>query len=248
MKRTGPRHKKMYGLAISLGIPLPQAVGIMEMLWLLGSISSPEGDIGSLPNAAIAEGVGWTKKPDLLIDALLQNRWIDKSQKHRLIIHDWPDHCEQSVKKWLDRNGKTFLPEYGQRIANGYPPDIKKNPSREAEAKALASSGSEGGAGETMRMDWDEQYSELRKAYADSGASVADPEDFSGAWRQWTALDPAQKTDAIAWIRDRTARGEDPKFIPLPLNFITKRSWRRQAAKPVEDPMVAEARRSGLLK
>lgn len=129
MKRGTPRHKKMHALASALGIRLYSAVGIMEMLWHYTGQHTPEGDIGSVPDAEIASAVSWEKKPEKLVSALVDSNWVNRHEKYRLYVHDWPDHCEQSVRKWLDRNRKKFLPVYGQstdsvRTNDGQLPDV----------------------------------------------------------------------------------------------------------------------------
>lgn len=109
MKRGTPHHKKMHALADVLGVRLNMAVGIMEMLWHYAGEYIPEGDIGSVPDKEIARAVDWSGKPKRLVDALVSTGWVDKHPKYRLVIHDWEDHAENSVRKKLGRNRKTFV-------------------------------------------------------------------------------------------------------------------------------------------
>ncbi len=139
MKRGTPRHPKMYALAEALQIPLPFAVGLMEMLWHHAGEVAQRGDIGSLPDRAIAEAVGWPKKPEKLIEGLLSARWLDADAEHRLIIHDWPEHCEQSVIKWLEYNRKSFLRIYSYSLENRKRRSRDSHPSREEEVVVEAS-------------------------------------------------------------------------------------------------------------
>ncbi len=138
MKRGTPRHPKTYALAESLSIPLPHAVGILEMLWHHAAQYTPCGDIGSLPNGAIAEAVCWTKKPADLIAALVENGWVDVCPVSRYLIHDWEEHCEQSVRKWMERNGKSFLTISDQCAENVQTTAGQHPPSRVAVAVARA--------------------------------------------------------------------------------------------------------------
>jgi len=145
MKRGTPRHRKMHALAAALKLPLHSAVGIMEMLWHYTAQNTPEGDIGSVPDREIASAVDWPspRKAEVLVSALVETGWLDRNETYRLIVHDWPEHCEQAVRKWLDRNRKKFLPVYGQmtdavRTNDGQMTDSVR-PSREAEARAVAS-------------------------------------------------------------------------------------------------------------
>jgi hypothetical protein len=157
----------MYALAEALTIPLPYAIGIMQLLWEHAGQHTPRGDIGSLPDDSIKQACCFARKAHILIDALVESRWIDRHDEYRLVIHDWPDHCEQSVKKWLEYNGKTFLPIYGnsreilRRKAGDSPP------SREVKAKAAAVGSFSGGSAEggDMRAEWDDQWQDFRGKY-----------------------------------------------------------------------------------
>lgn len=122
MKRGTPRHRKMRDLARRLNIPLAHAVGIMEMIWHWAGQETPQGDIGLAEDREIAAAADWAGRPSVLVDALVDSRWLDRDDVYRLVIHDWPDHADNSVKKWLDRNGKDFLPVYSN--GNGQCPEI----------------------------------------------------------------------------------------------------------------------------
>lgn len=103
MKRTGLDHPKMKMLSRRLGIPIAYANGIMERLWHFAGKYCPRGDIGRFSDDEIAIEAGWEGDADTLISALRSKGscFLDDSPAHRLIIHDWPDHCEDSVHKWL---------------------------------------------------------------------------------------------------------------------------------------------------
>jgi hypothetical protein len=47
--------------------------------------------------------VGWRDDPKKLIDALVESRWIDRDQFHRLVIHDWPEHVQDWIKRKVQR-------------------------------------------------------------------------------------------------------------------------------------------------
>lgn len=149
MKKGTPRHPKMYKLAEALNVPLYAAVGIMQMLWEHAGAHTPQGDIGSLPDAAIAQSVQWTKKTGILVQGLVDSKWVDEVPEHRLVIHDWPDHCERSVKQFLDYHGKDFLPYY--RNLSAKLPRINENLSLSCEEKEKVEEKvkAEGGLGET---------------------------------------------------------------------------------------------------
>lgn len=139
VKRGTPRHPKTYLLAETLGVRLPEAVGILEMLWQHTAQHTPCGDIGSLPDRAIAAAVEWHRRPEVLIDALVSCGWLERSELYRIFVHDWPQHCEQSVKKWIDYNGKNFLRVYEDSPEKVSIEGGESLPSRVAMAKAGAS-------------------------------------------------------------------------------------------------------------
>ena len=114
MKRGAPDHWKMKELARLCGVPsqysLPWANGIMERLWHYTAKYCPQGNIGKVPDTEIAEVCGWPAKcAGDLVGALLQSGWLDLSEKYRLLVHDWPDHAEDAVKKTLKNRGLPFL-------------------------------------------------------------------------------------------------------------------------------------------
>jgi hypothetical protein len=117
MKRGTPDHWKMKDLARRLNVPvlyaLPWANGIMERIWHYAEKYCVQGDIGKVPNEEIAEVCCWPiKRANELVDALVSAKWLDISKKHRLLIHDWEDHCTDAVKKTLNRKGLcAFCPD-----------------------------------------------------------------------------------------------------------------------------------------
>lgn len=109
MKRSAVFHTKTTKLCRSLKVRRYVAIGILESLWQLTAREAPLGDIGRLSNEDIATGIDYERNPDRLVDALVESDWLDRSPEHRLIVHDWHEHCEDSVKKFVSRNKLTFL-------------------------------------------------------------------------------------------------------------------------------------------
>jgi len=99
----------MKRLARNLRINRAWAVGILECLWHWAGRYAPQGDIGRFADADLAEAVSWPKEPAELIEALVESEWVDKDAAFRLVIHDWEDHAEESVKKFLRRNKLPFI-------------------------------------------------------------------------------------------------------------------------------------------
>lgn len=107
MKRGTGKHPKMTGLARALrselGIDLPPmtaqalARGLMDSLWEWAARHTPQGNIGKYENLHIAEAAQWEGDPDAFVRVLIEKKWLDESGEHRLVIHDWWEHCEDSV-------------------------------------------------------------------------------------------------------------------------------------------------------
>jgi hypothetical protein len=108
MKREALTHTKMKRLCRSLDIQLYAAVGIMESIWNLAAKESPQGDIGKLSNQDISDAIAWNGSEEKLVEALINAKWFDKDPTYRLIVHDWHEHCDDSVHMRLARLGLLF--------------------------------------------------------------------------------------------------------------------------------------------
>ena len=125
-KRGTPRNPKLADLQARLNISLPEAVGILELMWHFTAEFAPQGNIGKHSDKAIAKAVGWQRPtgargvtPECkLSEALVASKWLEPHSIHRLIVHDWPDHADQSVTRKLARQKLDFIqPETSQRLA-----------------------------------------------------------------------------------------------------------------------------------
>jgi hypothetical protein len=120
VKRTAFNHTKTKRLMRILGVRHYTAVGVLELLWKLAADETPTGNIGKLSDDDIAAFIDWDGDPSALIHALVECRWIDEHPLHRLIIHDWADHCEDSVDMWVARHGLLYAdgkPARGNRLS-----------------------------------------------------------------------------------------------------------------------------------
>jgi len=98
------------------------------LLWHLTAREAPAGNIGKLPDEDIAYSIGWRGDPADLIKALVESGWIDEDTEHRLLIHDWPEHCEDAVHMRLARARLFF--------ADGSAPNFMRLPKEEREKVA----------------------------------------------------------------------------------------------------------------
>lgn len=132
MKRGGPGHPKTAALAALLQIDGYAAVGILECLFHWSAVYARQGDIGRHPDAAIASGIGWKGDAGQLVGALTESGWLDRCcDRHRLRIHDWPTHADQSVQRTKDIIEQGFIKCYKTR---NLPAVSRKNASEKLDA------------------------------------------------------------------------------------------------------------------
>lgn len=108
MKRGTPDHPKTFQLAEALGISQLEAIGLLEALFHVTAAYTPQGDVGRYTDAFIARAVYWSGSPEALIEALVTARWLDRCAVNRLVVHDWSDHADGSVRKRLKRDDVEF--------------------------------------------------------------------------------------------------------------------------------------------
>jgi hypothetical protein len=113
VKRETIRHPKTYDLAARLSCSRANALGYLTLLWDFTGEQAPQGDVGKWGDGAIARACDFEGDAELFVKALVDAKWVDRSDKHRLVIHDWPDHCEDWVRKKLARMKQRFLDCYG---------------------------------------------------------------------------------------------------------------------------------------
>ncbi len=118
---------KFKQLQRKLKLALWEARGLLDTLWYFTAQNCPAGDIGRFSDEEIAIGIDWKGDAEKLINALTETRWIDRNDSCRLSIHDWPEHCEESVHKHLARRGLYF--------ADGSVPNLRRL-EKEERAKA----------------------------------------------------------------------------------------------------------------
>jgi len=83
-------------------------VGLLELLWQGTARNAPRGNIGKFDNVEIAILCDWPGDPDDLVQILVSSGWLDESNEHRLLVHDWDEHCPKYIKGNLISHGKEF--------------------------------------------------------------------------------------------------------------------------------------------
>lgn len=131
MKRETLRHPKTYDLMARLGCTRPEALGYLTLLWDYVGEVAPRGDIGKWADAAIGRACDWEGEAAEFVAHLVAAGWIDQVDDPavRLLIHDWPDHCQEFVKAKLRRSGAGFhsyyesVPTVSRRCSDGVATD-----------------------------------------------------------------------------------------------------------------------------
>lgn len=150
MKRGTFSHPKTKRLAQLLGVDQATAYGIVAALCNeLAPEYAPRGDVGKLSDEEIALGLGSTIEPTKLVQALRDSRWLCPADEIRLVIHDFADHAEESVRKKLQRGSLSFVLcecRAMSRHVETMSADVRQCSAPAREAVVLGSgSGSEGG-------------------------------------------------------------------------------------------------------
>lgn len=133
MKREAADHPKLWDLVDRLPEPYQNrfaALGLLEALTCFCAKFTPRGDIGAKSDAAIARWLGWPCAPSELIDALVESEWLDRSEEHRLLVHDWPQHADKYTHRAVIRALTTF--------ADGTPPRVSEGTEKERAAYLAA--------------------------------------------------------------------------------------------------------------
>lgn len=118
MKHQTPDSMKFRKLARRLGLRLYEAVGVLELLWLVTQKNAPRGDIGRYDNEEIAIALDWQGDPDELVATLVDCGWLDESREHRLIVHDWHEHAPRYVHGVVAKSGGfvTTVADYSEPL------------------------------------------------------------------------------------------------------------------------------------
>lgn len=116
MKRGTPEHPKMKRLCSILCKPNYVGVGILEAMWHLVARYTPDGAIGKLANSEIARAIDWRGDPNNLINALVASGWLETCSCHRLYVHDWKDHADQTVARVLANRKLEFVTSHASIV------------------------------------------------------------------------------------------------------------------------------------
>jgi hypothetical protein len=84
-------------------------LGYLEGMWHFSGKYTPHGDIGKYSNEEIEAWLEWDGEPGALIEAFRLAGWIDASESHRFVVHDWHLHADNATKLSVKRSGRDFV-------------------------------------------------------------------------------------------------------------------------------------------
>jgi len=90
-----------------LGLREWQCGGLLDALWRFARVNAPDGNVGRFSPKLIAVGMDWAGDPETLIDALVECEWLERDGD-LLLIHDWWEHCEDTVHRQLAKSKSYF--------------------------------------------------------------------------------------------------------------------------------------------
>ena len=195
----------MRKLALALNIPLYAANGLMERLWHTTAKYAPQGNIGKWKDNEIAIHLAWpVEESQYLVAALIDTGWLDVHDEYRLLVHDWADHAEDSVR--------TILNHHALRFATGEKP---RNTESEASERATTPTNSQ--AFEDFWLLWPSKINKRRALEAWAKLDPA-PElvatiresvpKHHQQWKQTGSIMPG----AANWLRDERWKDEPPDY------------------------------------
>ena len=268
MKRGTPDHWKMKRLAELLEIPDRYAIiaanGIMERLWHYTARYHPQGNIGAAPNWAIADACGWNcgKRSDRVgqdsgkvaafVDALVVAGWLDRDNVSRLLVHDWPEHADTSVKKLLKDKGLEFChpttPEGSETTALAFPKPslpiakpsksktiVQRNPLEEFD---LVPFDSPNVSDPKATFDPEDHFEEWWRAYWRKTAKENARRSFVSACRSSKVLSAIM---AGTKAQTPTMLQSEERFRPHGATWLNQRRWEDPTDAPIpQQPRVPE--------
>ena len=244
MKRGTTDHPKFHRFRKVLGCSWVEAVGILEGIWMMAGRHCPQGNVGKFSDQEIADYLHWSKSAGKLISALLAAGWLDQDSQHRLVIHDWVDHLDQSVDRILRNKGLDPLradnrtdiqPDNRTDSPTVVPSEpIRAEPIR-AESLSLARSA-------RVTRVYDEFFNRWWEVYP---RKVSRPR-AEKAWRKQIGDDRELAATVIddTIVKSKTTwANREVEFIPYPATYLNDRGWQDVVRTP-EDERKARVERT----
>ena len=159
--RTSLRtHPKWLQLRSRLGA---EAQVALLCLWLFAREHRQDGNLDGLSKAEIAMASGWRGRPERLIEALVDLRWLDASGDGALSLHGWAEHnpfaasAEERSRKARENAGKRWSRRRGGDAGGNAKGNADGNadgnaPSPSPPSPSVSKRRGEGGGGRAVRL------------------------------------------------------------------------------------------------
>ena len=224
-------HRKLFACADELKVSRIQMIGILTSLWLWSLDNAQNGSLEGISNRTIARVCDWPeKKADVLIDALVRARWLDKHGEC-VQIHDWADYAGKLMEsREKDRNRKRKAAENKKNSA-GIPAEGMRNSAATVPNTTVDTGGTNtvdgmGADGECAPAMDGRSFTEFWRLYpAGKGG------DREEAWRVWRDIAPtAAEADKILaglqdWIDSDQWAEDNGRYIPGAAKFLRESRW-----------------------
>jgi hypothetical protein len=102
MKPSAFDHPKTEDFADRLGIRMREAWGILDRLFAITTQHAYRGDVGArFTDRQLARRLDWDESEGVekLVEALAGAGFLDPHPVHRFVVHDWPEHAPEYVKR-----------------------------------------------------------------------------------------------------------------------------------------------------
>lgn len=216
MKRTATTNPKFKKLAKALDVPFFGAVGVCELLWHFTAQNAPRGDVGRWDDEEIAHAVRWSGDAKSLISGLISSGLLDVSEEHRLLVHDWHEHCDQSVKRTVEAMGYGFCVKTKRKLVRNSSGTKRKLASRvnglafkETSRVALG----RGGAGGETETEFDQFWKAYPRREGKGAARLA--------FEKATEKKSAAEIIATAELFAASPKGQGD-FCPYPATWLNQ--------------------------
>lgn len=185
VEQTLVNHNKVLDVAGDLEIGVPQATGMMILLWLWALDNAPDGSLEKVRPRSLAIAAQWDGDPDAFVEALKNAHLLDVAEDGSLYLHDWHEYGgkltakreaekERSRRRRAETNGQ---PTDDRETTDGQPTDdhtddrettdgIEKTKSKSKSKNLLSSEATASEEAETAAAD-PVPYEAIKTCYHD---------------------------------------------------------------------------------
>ena len=123
VEQTLVNHNKVLDVADDLQIGVPQATGMMILLWLWALDNAPDGSLDKVRPRSLATAAQWDGDPDAFVEALKNAHLLDVTEDGSLYLHDWHEYGGKLTAK---REAEKERSRRRRAETNGQPTDDRE--------------------------------------------------------------------------------------------------------------------------